>query len=161
MANKLTAKQMAFARCMASGTMTQSAAYRETYSADNMSGAVIRNEASRLMANHDIAIMVERLIGQKDRALLASGLSDRDKVLEKLRSWIDNAEPTDSNKLRAAELLGKSVGMFREVTETVSIDRDAESIASELERRLGSLFTASQEQSVEPVELPSKTDSLH
>jgi hypothetical protein len=82
-------------------------------------------------------------------------------VLEKLRSWIDNAEPTDSNKLRAAELLGKSVGMFREVTETVSIDRDAESIASELERRLGSLFTASQEQSVEPVELPSKTDSLH
>ena len=161
MANKLTAKQMAFARWMASGTMTQSAAYRETYSADNMSGAVIRNEASRLMANHDIAIMVERLIGQKDRALLASGLSDRDKVLEKLRSWIDNAEPTDSNKLRAAELLGKSVGMFREVTETVSIDRDAESIASELERRLGSLFTASQEQSVEPVELPSKTDSLH
>ena len=161
MANKLTAKQMAFARCMASGTMTQSAAYRETSSADNMSGAVIRNEASRLMANHDIAIMVERLIGQKDRALLASGLSDRDKVLEKLRSWIDNAEPTDSNKLRAAELLGKSVGMFREVTETVSIDRDAESIASELERRLGSLFTASQEQSVEPVELPSKTDSLH
>jgi hypothetical protein len=24
-----------------------------------------------------------------------------------------NAEPTDSNKLRAAELLGKSVGMFK------------------------------------------------
>ena len=161
MAKKLTAKQMAFARCMASGTMTQSAAYRETYSAENMSGAVIRNEASKLMANHDIAVMVERLIGEKERALLASGLSDRDKVLEKLRSWIDNAEPTDSNKLRAAELLGKSVGMFKEVTETVSIDRDAESIASELERRLGSLFAASQEPSVEPVELPNKTDSLH
>ena len=159
MANKLTAKQMAFARCMASGTMTQSAAYRETYSADNMSGAVIRNEASRLMANHDIAIMVERLIGQKDRALLASGLSDRDKVLEKLRSWIDNAEPTDSNKLRAAELLGKSVGMFREVTETVSIDRDAESVASEIERRLEGLLVTSPEP--EPEALDSESESFH
>ena len=159
MANKLTAKQMAFARCMASGTMTQSAAYRETYSADNMSGAVIRNEASRLMANHDIAIMVERLIGQKDRALLASGLSDRDKVLEKLRSWIDNAEPTDSNKLRAAELLGKSVGMFREVTETVSIDRDAESVASEIERRLEGLLVTSPEP--EPEVLDSESESFH
>tara|TARA_R110002049_G_scaffold172647_2_gene339436 strand:+ start:744 stop:1226 length:483 start_codon:yes stop_codon:yes gene_type:complete len=160
MANKLTAKQMAFARCMASGTMTQSAAYRETYSAGNMSGAVVRNEASRLMANHDIAIMVERLIGEQERSLLAQGLSDKDKVLEKLRTWIDSAEPTDSNKLRAAELLGKSVGLFKEVTATVSIDRDAESVASEIERRIGSLLTASQEQEPEQV-IPSENDSLH
>ena len=160
MANKLTAKQMAFARCMASGTMTQSAAYRETYSAGNMSGAVIRNEASRLMANHDIAIMVERLIGEQERALLAQGLSDKDKVLESLRKWMTSAEPTDSNKLRAAELLGKSVGLFKEVTATVSIDRDAESVASELERRLESLLTASQEQEPEQV-IPSENDSLH
>ena len=156
---KLTGKQRAFARCMADG-MTQSAAYRECYSADNMSGAVIRNEASILMARSDITMTVERLIAEKDRAILASGLSDRDKVLEKLRSWIDNAEPTDSNKLRAAELLGKSVGMFKEVTETVSIDRDADIVASELERRLESLLTASQEQEPEQV-IPSETDSLH
>ena len=161
MANKLTAKQMAFARCMASGTMTQSAAYRETYSAENMSGAVIRNEASKLMANHDIAMTVERLIGEKDRALLAQGLSDRDRVLERLRTWIDSAEPTDSNKLRAAELLGKSVGLFKEVTETVSIDRDADSVASELERRLESLLVTSQEQGNEQEEIPSDSDSVH
>jgi hypothetical protein len=112
------------------------------------------------MANHDISVMVERLIGEKERALLAQGLSDRDKVLEKLRTWIDDASPTDSNKLRAAELLGKSVGLFKEVTETVSIDRDADIVASELERRLESLLVTSQEQDSEQV-IPSETDSLH
>ena len=158
---KLTGKQRAFARCMADG-MTQSAAYREAYDAENMSGPVIRNEASKLMAHPDITVTVERLIGEKDRAILASGLSDRDRVLERLRGWIDDAEPTDSNKLRAAELLGKSVGMFKEVTETVSIDRDAESVASELERRLESLLSKSQEQTNENVESEdSAEDAIH
>ena len=161
MANKLTAKQMAFARCMASGTMTQSAAYRETYSAGNMSGAVVRNEASRLMANHDIAIMVERLIGDQERALLASGLSDRDKVLERLRHFIEHGQADDSMKIRATELLGKSCGLFRDGLEVSAIGtRDAESVASEIERRLGSLLTASQEQESEQV-IPSENDSLH
>ena len=155
---KLTGKQRAFARCMADG-MTQSAAYREAYSAERMSGAVIRNEASILMARSDITMTVEKLIGEKDRAILASGLSDRDKVLEKLRSWIDNAEPTDSNKLRAAELLGKSVGMFKEVTATVSIDRDSESVASEIERRLEGLLVTSPE--TEPKVLDSESESFH
>ena len=156
---KLTGKQRAFARCMADG-MTQSAAYREAYDADKMSGAVIRNEASKLMAHPDITVTVERLIAVKERALLASGLSDRDKVLQKLRTWIESAEPTDSNKLRAAELLGKSVGMFKEVTETVSIDRDSDSVAMELERRLESLLGTSQEQETEQ-DKPTESDSLH
>jgi len=112
------------------------------------------------MAHPDITVTVERLIAVKERALLASGLSDRDRVLEKLRAWIDNAEPTDSNKLRAAELLGKSVGMFKEVTETVTIDRDSDSVAMELERRLESLLGTSQEQESEQ-DKPTESDSLH
>ena len=155
----MTGKQRAFARCMADG-MTQSAAYREAYDADNMSGAVVRNEASKLMAHPDITVTVERLIAVKDRALLASGLSDRDRVLERLRTWIDDASPTDSNKLRAAELLGKSVGLFKEVTETVTIDRDSDSVAMELERRLESLLGTSQEQETEQ-DKPTESDSLH
>jgi len=160
MANKLTGKQMAFCRAMASGTMTQSAAYREAYDADNMASASVRVEASRLLALPSITLMVETLKASIQASIQAQGLSDRDRVLEKLRTWIDDAEPTDSNKLRAAELLGKSVGLFKEVTETVSIDRDADIVASEIERRLGSLLTASQEQEPEQV-IPSENDSLH
>jgi len=54
------------------------------------------------------------------------------------------------------------VGMFKEVTETVSIDRDAESVASELERRLESLLSKSQEQTNENVESEdSAEDAIH
>ena len=156
---KLTGKQRAFARCMADG-MTQSAAYREAYDAENMSGAVVRNEASLLMARSDITVTVERLIAVKDRALLASGLSDRDRVLERLRHWVDSAEPTDSNKLRAAELLGKSVGLFRDVVETAITERDSDSVAMALEQRLEALLGTSTEQETEQAK-PTESDSLH
>ena len=159
MANKLTGKQMAFCRAMASGTMTQSAAYREAYDADNMASASVRVEASRLLALPSITLMVETLKASIQASIQAQGLSDRDRVLEKLRTWIDDAEPTDSNKLRAAELLGKSVGLFKEVTETVSIDRDAESVASEIERRLEGLLVTSPEP--EPEVLDSESESFH
>jgi len=84
----------------------------------------------------------------------AQSLTDRDRVLAKLRTWIDSADPTDSNRLRAAELLGKSVGMFKDVTETVVQDRDADQIALALEQRLLELLGTSPEQVTEPVVKP-------
>jgi hypothetical protein len=41
----------------AAAGMTLSDAYREAYQCENMSGAAIRNEASKLAANHDVAMM--------------------------------------------------------------------------------------------------------
>ena len=156
----LTAKQTAFCRAVASATMTQSDAYREAYSAEGMASASVRVEASRLLADPNIALTVSTMKQAIEQSRQAQGLSDRDRVLEKLRTWMDSAEPTDTNRIASARLLGQSVGLFKEVTATVSIDRDAESVASELERRLESLLTASQEQEPEQV-IPSENDSLH
>ena len=160
MAIKLTGKQQHFARAVASGTMTQSAAYREAYNADNMSSASVRVEASRLLADPNVALTVKALKASNEVAIQAQTLTDRDRVLEKLRTWMDSAEPTDTNRIASARLLGQSVGLFKEVTETVSIDRDADSVASELERRLEALLVTSQEQEAEQV-IPSENDSLH
>ena len=107
-----------------------------------------------------MALTVKALKASNEVAIQAQTLTDRDRVLEKLRTWMDSAEPTDTNRIASARLLGQSVGLFKEVTETVSIDRDAESVASEIERRLGSLLTASQEQESEQI-IPSENDSLH
>ena len=60
MSDKLTPKQETFARHVAEGD-TYAAAYRKAYSADNMSDAVIRNEASKLMSNRDISVTVMEL----------------------------------------------------------------------------------------------------
>ena len=70
------------------------------------------------------------------------------------------AQPTDTNKIAATRLLGQSIGMFKEVTETVTIDRDSDSVAMELERRLESLLGTSQEQETEQ-DKPTESDSLH
>ena len=49
--------------------------------------------------------------------------------------------------------------MFKEVTATVSIDRDSESVASEIERRLEGLLVTSPE--TEPKVLDSESESFH
>ena len=118
-----------------------------------MSAAAIRNEASKLAANHDIAMMVERLRAENERAVSVSLVNDREKVLQRLRQWVDSAEPTDTNKLKAAQLLGQTVGMFKDVVETNSGDRDSTSVAAEIERRLAALQAKADGE--------AKPDSLH
>ena len=134
----LTAKQMHFARCVASG-MSQAEAYREAF--DVVAGgktATHREAASRLMARADIRLRVDALIAQRERSILASSLSDRERVLTKLREWTDTAQPADGNKIRAAELLGRTSGMFRDVIET-SESRTSEELLAELETMLESV----------------------
>ena len=131
----LTPKQMHFCRCVAAG-MSQASAYREAFdvTADGKS-ATHREAASRLMARADIKARVDALVAQRERSILASSLSDRERVLSKLRAWTETAEQGDSNKIRAAELLGKSVGLFRDVVET-SESRSSDDLLSDLEAML-------------------------
>jgi crotonobetainyl-CoA:carnitine CoA-transferase CaiB-like acyl-CoA transferase len=138
--NGLTPKQAHFARCVAGG-MTQADAYREAYDpSDTTKPETIHSLASRVMARVEVRARVDAIIAAKERAVAVSALSDRDKVLSKLRQWVDGM-PTDSNQLRAAELLGKASGTF---TEQVSInqgDRDASEVAAEIERILAGVVS--------------------
>ena len=136
----LTDKQRLFAHTLASGKYSISDAYREVYSAGNMSGPAVRVEASRLAANPNVSLMVEKLRGEMAVAERAMALSDRDRVLEKLRTWMDHADATDGNKLRAAELLGKSVGLFKDVTISTDSERSSNEVAAEIERKLENLI---------------------
>ena len=152
----LTAKQQHFCRCVAAG-MTQAEAYREAYdvTAEGKS-ASHREAASRLMARTDISARVNALIAQRERSILASSLSDRERVLSKLRHWMDHAEAGDSNKIRAAELLGKSTSLFRDVLET-SESRSSDELLAELETMLESVADDQAEQSDDPADSAGPT----
>ena len=146
----LTAKQRHFAMALGSGAgMTLSDAYREAYDCEKMSGAAIRNEASKLAANPDITVMVSRLRDNNERSAQASQVNDKQKVLDLLRKLMDEAEPNDTNRLRAAQLLGQTI-------ETSSNDRDSTEVASEIERRLAALQAPAK-----PTIDDTTTDSLH
>ena len=134
----LTPKQAHFARCVAGG-MTQADAYREAFDPKaSTKSETIHTLASRLMARDEIRSRVDSIMAAKDRAVAASALSDRDKVLSKLRFWLDGGV-TDSNQLRAAELLGKASGVFTDQVSITSTERAPAEVAAEIERRLAAL----------------------
>ena len=139
MAKELTPKQAHFARCVAQG-MTQADAYREAYDPKQSTAATIHTLASRVMARVEVRARVEALIKARERAVVASALSDRDKVLGKLRLWIDGTEETDSNRIRVAELLGRSSGLFATDINVTTKERDSSAVAAEIEQRLAALL---------------------
>ena len=135
---KLTPKMLAFCDCIALEGKNLSNAYRDAYDAESMSPAAIHTEASLLASNPAITKRIEMLRERKVRSLVCSSISDADLVLQKLREWIDT--PTDSNRIRAAELLGKAAGIFQP-SEIVVVDRSPEEIQEELRQRLESALT--------------------
>jgi hypothetical protein len=141
MAKELTPKQAHFARCVAQG-MTQADAYREAYDPKQSTAATIHTLASRVMARVEVRARVEALIKARERAVVASALSDRDKVLGKLRLWIDGTEETDSNRIRVAELLGRSSGLFATDINVTTKERDSSAVAAEIEQRLAALLVS-------------------
>ena len=110
------------------------------------------------MSRADISTRVSALIAQRERSILASSLSDRERVLSKLRHWVDHAEAGDSNKIRAGELLGRSVGLFRDVVET-SESRSSDELLAELETMLESVVDdqSDAEQSDDPADSAEPT----
>ncbi len=128
----LTPKQQHFCRAVASGC-TMSDAYREAYSTSRMKPATINREAHALMADPKITARCEVLNRAKDRAVIASSLSDGEKVKTKLRELLDNptGTPAEHVALRACDLLGKTVGLYKDVIETV-VQRSPDEIQAEI-----------------------------
>ena len=137
---KLTPKMLAFCDCIALEGMNLSNAYRSAYSAENMSAAAVNTEASLLASNPAITKRIEMLRERKVRSLVCSQVTDAELVLGKLREWIEC--PADSNRIRAAELLGKAAGLFKISEVQIVVDRSPEEIAEELRQRLESALSA-------------------
>ena len=157
---KLTPKMLAFCDCVALEGMNLSAAYRDSYSAENMSAAAVNTEASLLASNPAITKRIETLRERKVRSLVCSSVSDADLVLQKLREWIDTATPVDSNRIRAAELLGKSANLFAG-SEVIIVDRSPEEIAEELRQRLESALSAEPIADDDDDDEPTSADDLN
>ena len=136
MNKKLTPKQLHFARCVASG-MTQSDAYREAYTVrDSTTQESVHSSASRIMSDAKVSARVQHLIGMRERAVAASAVTDRERVLSKLRGWMDEAEPSDSVRVRAAELLGRSANLFATDITLNDQRKSSEGLAAEIEAML-------------------------
>ena len=135
----LTEKQEAFVQAVASGS-NLSDAYRQAYDADKMSPQAIWTEASVLLAAPKVSSRLMVLNQEKEQQRRMMAVSRAERVLQRLESLADNAA-TESVRVRANELLGKTAVLFTdqvEVTNTAdrSVDDIQQAITDRL-RRLG------------------------
>lgn len=149
----LTRKQRQFCENIING-MNLAEAYRNSYDAENMKPASVQKRASELMTDGKIKGCLQALGDERRRRSEALTVSDRDMLVTKLRAWT-NGESATNSQLRAAELLGKACGLYRDVVEDHR-ERPAQVVAAELEAKLAALV-----QRVQPSpERPAQADPV-
>jgi len=152
MRSKLTSKQSAFCRHVTAGS-SLSEAYRKSYNASKMKPATVRREAHRLMNSPNVATTVERLEHEAEVVLVERTIADRKEVLETLTQMMRRQLETDSNKVRATQLLAQAHGILRDHAFVSSKERSSEDIKSKLERRLRAFIRGQQSRGLASKEL--------
>jgi len=133
----LTAKQMKFVAEVSEGG-SQSNAYRKAYDTSQMAPKTIWEEASRLRRHPKVAARIEELEAEKEARRRMQALSREDRVLQELEKIAFGDGPA-SGRLKALELLGKHVGLFKP-KEVPVVERSVEDISNQLQRRLEDLL---------------------
>ena len=128
---RLTGKQEAFAQLVAKGSMLVEA-YREAGYMPNGSDKTQWEAASRLMANSKVLARVKQIQAdiEEDRRTIERRREEY--VLKRLQEEAEGAD-TDGARVRALELMGKTIGMF---TDRVETDDKTERAASDIEAEL-------------------------
>ena len=93
-------------------------------------------EASKLVANPKIALSIQRAIERKQVSSVASSLRTRNYVIDQLYRESKESD-SDSARIRALELLGKSVSLFSDVVETKEA-RTSDEVEADIEEAYNS-----------------------
>ena len=141
---KLTIKQQAFVDEIIKGKLgSYKEAYAQVYDVElTKTGKIpkwVEDEASKLVANPKIALSIQKAMQKKETTVIASSLRTKNYVLDRLYKESQQSD-SDASRVRALELLGKSVSLFSDVVETKET-RPSEEIEQELEERIEQLLT--------------------
>ena len=135
----LTGKQEAFAKLVAGGAVL-SDAYRECYSADTMKDSTVWSEACRLGQNPKVSARIKDIQADMEQSHRTRLLRREEWVLKSLQEEAVSADNA-SSRIRALELVGKTVGMFTDrIEQAETTDRSASEIEKELKARLDRLI---------------------
>jgi len=112
----LTAQQLAFANCLIRGE-TLKVAYRNSYPNSNATDACVMSNASKLAKDVRIKRIVNEGVEETIEHLSEDVAGTKRYVLKQLLAHSKTAKQ-EGTKLKALELLGKSVGLFIDKTQT-------------------------------------------
>ncbi len=127
----LSKKQDEFAILLSNGC-SQADAYRQAYNAGNMKDTSIYVEGSRLKKNPKVALRIEELSREKDVDRRMQVVKREDFVLDGLTREAETALSA-SARIRALELIGKTIGLFTGRSEKVV---EPELTSAELKKKI-------------------------
>jgi hypothetical protein len=133
----LTEKQEAFAQGIMDG-MTYTAAYKAAYVADGMADSTIWARACELAADGKVTARLHELRAQKEAERRMQEVSRSGFVISELQKMATSTDIPPAVKVRALELMGKTVALFTDRVETEdTTDRSADEIEAQIKARLG------------------------
>ena len=143
---KLTIKQRAFCDLVIKGKLgTQIECYMEVYDVALTSTGKIPKHAhvdcSRLMAHPSCSLYIANAFKRSEVNAVASTTRTRSYVLEQLMRESKEAD-SDSTRVRALELLGKTVNLFSDTLE-IKESRTSDDIEHEIENKIEALLRES------------------
>jgi hypothetical protein len=143
----LTIKQRAFADAIIKGKLGSfKEVYADVYDVTlTKQGKIpkwVEVEASRLMANPKVALSIQQGLQRRETNAVASTTRTRSYVLEQLMKESKEAE-SDSSRIRALELLGKTVNLFSDTLE-IKESRGTHDIEQDIESRIEALIRESE-----------------
>ena len=133
----LTAKQIKFVE-EASEDSSQSNAYRKAYETSQMAPKTVWEESSRLRRHPKVAARIIELEAEKAYRQRIQALSREERILKELEAVAFGDGPV-SAKLKAIELLGKNLGLFKP-KEVPEVERSEDDITTALSEKLQKLL---------------------
>ena len=145
---ELTIKQRSFVNEIVRGKLgSYKEAYAKVYDVKlTKTGKIpkwVEVEASKLVANPKIAISIQKAIERKEQSAVASSLRTRNYVIDQLYKESKESD-SDASRIRALELLGKTVALFSDVIETKEA-RSSDEVEADIEDRIAELLRAKEE----------------
>ena len=107
----LTSRQASFVEELLTGA-SQTSAYKSNYSTTHMSSKTIWEASSRLSKHPTVVARLDELMAEKEAEERMRRRSYGDFVINELQELALNAK-SHRARIKALELLGKSIGMFQ------------------------------------------------
>ena len=149
----LTAQQTAFAMCLIRGA-TLKVAYRESYPNSNATDACVMANASKLAKDIRIKRIVHDGVEETIEHLSEDVASTKRYVLKQLLAHSKEARQ-EGTKIKALELLGKSVGLFIDRTQAEVKQSTPDQLKRELATHLKLLDNVKPKRSDAPIDAPT------
>jgi hypothetical protein len=132
---RITPKMRLFASLVAQGNSPKEA-YRQAYNASNCSDATVYASSNKLMSDPRISVLMEAVWTDVHKNIVDDAIAIRRHVMDQLLEHSKDTNARLNDRLKSLELLGRSIGLFTDKTESKVETVDADQLKRELEKHL-------------------------